>query len=508
MKPVTLLMLFSLLIINVYSQPAATIYNPAIPYTENYGDWGTDYIISNTEPMGAPSGIYRNSNNTIYVSVPDTNIQSGRGIVVLKSTNNGVNWAIHASVTPAFICPKTKMVGRPGSDSVYCFFMFGASVYCWNIVNNNLNLFSNHTDLRDFDATMSSTGSLYLIVDYRATNQVYWMGSTNGGTNWAGQIYMSSTAVRPRITMSATGDTALIIYYGVSILNDTNTSGIRFVRYREISPGTLTSMVGSFTTILPAGTSRDQVQAVRHGTNSWIFYAADTLGSKDLVSLVSTDGGTVYTTRTVIGSLPGRDEYWFDAEYYNLGAGGVDVIYYSDTAQSGPPTALTDRLYHTFALNTTPSTFSSFTILSQSPPAYSARGYIPCVFEYYDTGGDIGALWVGVNSGNKLFFDRYNAVVGINNNGTEIPNHYSLSQNYPNPFNPSTKIDFAIPVSGNVTVTVYDIIGRETATLLNKEMKAGSYTVDFNASKLSSGVYFYKIISGSYIETKKMILVK
>jgi hypothetical protein len=88
------------------------------------------------------------------------------------------------------------------------------------------------------------------------------------------------------------------------------------------------------------------------------------------------------------------------------------------------------------------------------------------------------------------------------------PSTYSLSQNYPNPFNPSTKIQFAIPKSGLVTMKVYDLLGQEVATLVNEQKNAGSYEVDFNAANLNSGVYFYQITSGNYSVTKKMLLLK
>ena len=90
-----------------------------------------------------------------------------------------------------------------------------------------------------------------------------------------------------------------------------------------------------------------------------------------------------------------------------------------------------------------------------------------------------------------------------------VPNKFSLSQNYPNPFNPTTKIDFQIPYDAKVTLLIYDISGRQIATLLNNEFKkADFYSIDFNASNLSSGVYFYKIIADKFSDTKKGILLK
>ncbi len=85
---------------------------------------------------------------------------------------------------------------------------------------------------------------------------------------------------------------------------------------------------------------------------------------------------------------------------------------------------------------------------------------------------------------------------------------YELSQNYPNPFNPATTIKFSIKKDGNVRLEVFNILGQKVAELLNKRMKAGKYKVKFNASNLASGIYFYRIESGSFKAAKKMILLK
>ncbi|MCF8243224.1 MAG: DUF1939 domain-containing protein [Melioribacteraceae bacterium] len=88
------------------------------------------------------------------------------------------------------------------------------------------------------------------------------------------------------------------------------------------------------------------------------------------------------------------------------------------------------------------------------------------------------------------------------------PTVYRLEQNYPNPFNPSTVIGFQLPASGNVQLKIFDILGREITTLVKKEMKPGNYTVEFNASHLSSGVYFYQLKTDQFVDIKKMLLVK
>ena len=91
---------------------------------------------------------------------------------------------------------------------------------------------------------------------------------------------------------------------------------------------------------------------------------------------------------------------------------------------------------------------------------------------------------------------------------TQIPNKYELAQNYPNPFNPSTTIQFAIPKAGMVSLKVYNILGEEVATLINREMNAGFQSVNFDASNLSSGLYFYRISASNFLDVKKMLLLK
>ena len=95
-----------------------------------------------------------------------------------------------------------------------------------------------------------------------------------------------------------------------------------------------------------------------------------------------------------------------------------------------------------------------------------------------------------------------------NNTALTIPDSYQLSQNYPNPFNPSTKINFTIPVNGQVSLKVYDVLGKEVMSLVNDVMTAGRHEVTFNGSNLNSGTYFYRLQSGNFVETKKMLLVK
>ena len=113
------------------------------------------------------------------------------------------------------------------------------------------------------------------------------------------------------------------------------------------------------------------------------------------------------------------------------------------------------------------------------------------------------ADWAKVNAGYVALGGK-TGIKDIDN----LPNSYSLSQNYPNPFNPTTNINFTLQKASNVTLAVYNVLGQKVATLVNTFMHQGSYTFQFDASKLASGVYFYRIDAGNFTSSKKMILMK
>jgi hypothetical protein len=124
-------------------------------------------------------------------------------------------------------------------------------------------------------------------------------------------------------------------------------------------------------------------------------------------------------------------------------------------------------------------------------------------------GGDHSAL-IGCTINGILYGDT--SLVGIESFSSGAPKDFSLSQNFPNPFNPITKIKFSIPplkgARGMIRLVIYDILGREIATLVNELLQPGTYEVEWDGSNYPSGVYFYKLITDDYTETRKMVLIK
>ena len=119
---------------------------------------------------------------------------------------------------------------------------------------------------------------------------------------------------------------------------------------------------------------------------------------------------------------------------------------------------------------------------------------------------------LGYSFGNfKLYPASFEDIGGVINTSTEengVPSAFSLHQNYPNPFNPTTSIQYDLAATSNVTLTVYDVLGRSVATLVNGQIAAGTHTVTFDASDLTSGVYVYRIANGSAVQTRTMLLMK
>ncbi len=204
-----------------------------------------------------------------------------------------------------------------------------------------------------------------------------------------------------------------------------------------------------------------------NGIQQWTARFNGPANSSDFPCCIKLDTqGNVYVTGYATVSLSPVNYDYCTIKYSNSGA-QIWVIYYG----VGPPQA--------------PGDIARALEVDQSGDVY-VTGY---------SFGDYATI-------------KYSQTVGITPISNEIPNEYKLEQNYPNPFNPITNIKFQMPKEAFVKLTVFDVLGREVATLVNEQLKPGSYEVDFDGSYYPSGVYFYTLKTAGYVETKKMILNK
>jgi uncharacterized delta-60 repeat protein len=194
-----------------------------------------------------------------------------------------------------------------------------------------------------------------------------------------------------------------------------------------------------------------------------------------------------------------------DLEFYLIHNGVTDTAIYQvgGTGQNFINTILNDSATATIASGTAPFTgsFKPYSPLTQFN-GQSVNG--AWILKIYDRAtGNTGIL----KAWSLDFLISINPI-GIQNISSEVPKAFLLSQNYPNPFNPNTNIKYQITNSGFVSIKVYDILGKEAETLVNENLKAGTYEVDFDGSKFASGIYFYVMKTENFIDTKKMILIK
>jgi len=556
-------------------------------------DWGIDNTIVGNEPLGGFSGVQK-SDGTIYVAVNDTISTVNLGLVIFNSTDDGATWTLFGSgINYRGYYEKIKML-RSGLDSIYCTFQIGTNIYSWNPLSGNFAQFYSG-NYRTFDIVASSTGNLYIFVDSLTTNHIPRYASTDGGATWPIRALVTSSGAHPKVFMSGTGDTLALNYYG-PVLSDTATSIIRSARYRETGPGIL-SVTGSFANIAIEVDYKKEFKSVINNGEVWFVYTLGPDGSRNILARKSTDNGINFDPAITIAGNPNRDEYGFDADFWNTGsASGFDLIYYSDSAQTGPPTNASDILYY-ITSNYGSSTFGAPQRVSENPPVYSTF-YSPTILPMHYSSGDVGAMWVGDDGATlKLFWDQLSAIIPVeltsftasakgngvmltwntatetNNLGFDVerstknvnwqkigfvtgsgtstesstysfsdlglgsgiyyyrikqidlngsftyydlgsaveistPDVFDLAQNYPNPFNPSTRIDYSIAKETKVQLIIFNSIGENVAIVVDGFQQPGNYSVYFDAESLSSGVYFYKLITGEFNSVKKMLLLR
>ncbi len=315
--------------------------------------------------------------------------------------------------------------------------------------------------------------------------------TTNGGTNWV-QVFSEPGGFGDGFYFlnSNTG-----FFYG-----DPVPVGGRWSLWKTTNAGTNWDSTGLF---VPSGGAAGWNNGMS-GIGNKIWF-----GSNSSSLNYSSNGGLTWTTQ----STPALNQYciWFNNDNFGLSAGTeMYVTTNSGTNWGSMTTAGTGEISGItgaqdswwFCRQSTNVYFSS-----NNGANWALQYTAPAGNFYHMTKSRSGATIWGIRNNGGI--SRYGQpIVGINSASSEVPANYSLSQNYPNPFNPVTKINYALPKAGIVTIKVFDILGKEVATLVNEVKNAGIYSVDFNGTGISSGMYFYKISVNGFNEVKKMMLLK
>ena len=452
-------------------------YNPAIrrigySYSTNGGIfWSAPVLLPDPLPEHATQSdpvLTSDNNGYFYLATTSREQTNTRGeTVIYRSTNNGANW-LKYSVAAASSAFEDK-------EWIACDLIPGSPYF--NSLNVSWTRIGGNGGIR---FTKSSNGGLN------------WTTPVNIGDNTSGQG--SNIAI-------GTNSYIYVVWQSSGIKFDRSTNGgASFGTDYQLSSTTGTG--DSYPFIC--------VDYSNHSTRGFVYvvWADNRLGSGyDIWFQRSTNGGTNWLASPVrINDVTTNNQYWPAIQCDTNGV--LYVIYYDERTAAGQVNS-----YIAYSSNTG-TTWINQRLSDASFPLIDVNSEVR-IGDYIGIdayANKIIPVWTDDRAGTpnqEIYGAVLTNLVSAGSISQNLPNSFNLQQNYPNPFNPSTIIKFDLPQSELVTLKVYDVLGREIRTLINNEnIPAGANEIGFDASDLSSGIYFYTIKAGDYKATKKMMLVK
>jgi len=356
---------------------------------------------------------------------------------------------------------------------------WGTGVYF--STNNGNNWTSTNLNYFTPNCITSSGNSIFVGADY---DQYYGYGgvyrSTNNGLNWS-QTSLNNKDVH---SLTVSGNYIFAGTFGSGIYRSSN-NGIDWVQVLNTNAHVHAFAISGNNIFAGLNYTPDPF-GIFISTNNGDSWSQTALNNKTVLNLIA------------IGN--------------NIFAGTYTGIYRStNNGTNWTETSLNNKIINTLAVNGNnifAGTDSAIYLSTDFGETWLNKNLgfntFPYVLSFTFTGNYIFA-GTGLNS---VWRRSLAEIIGIQNISTETPSKYSLSQNYPNPFNPTTVIRCQLSVVSDVSLKVYDIMGREVQTLVNERLQAGTYDVTFDGSGLNSGVYFYKLITNGFTDTKRMLLIK
>jgi hypothetical protein len=417
---------------------------------------------------------YRNGNSEIYYK---------------RSTNNGINWE-----------PDTRLTNNPGFSS-------GANV-------NSSGLFVHATWIDDRDGNY----------------EVYYKRSDNGGVNWGPDTRLTNnTAISNHPSIAASGSNVHIvwednrdgnseIYYKLNPSGNTDTytitgqvtfrdnglpvtrGKVKAMHYDRIS----SNLIAVDSTIIQAD-GFYTLPRVPHDTSYIMYYQNDDAP----LDFVPTYYQSSIDWQQAVTLFPSENMTNINGQVYRVTDIGTGNMHIGGTCytQHDLPLAVLDNViiyvkigndFINYGISNSNGQYTAAMLPQGSYTLYAYR-----IGFYYLTRN----VTITNSSLDTINF-YFGPPIGISNISSSVPSQFKLFQNYPNPFNPSTKIRFALPGNAFVSLVLYDILGREVEKLVNEQLGAGTYEAEWNAVKFTSGIYFYKLETEEFVDTKKMILIK
>jgi len=448
------------------------------------------------------------------------------------STNGGTHWAVQEgvvgisdalshSLTAFSLTGRAYFVvlGSPGAIFVVSTTNLGAT---WSAPSNADPLNSTADDTPSFATDLSGVypNNAYAAwTDFGVSaNPIQFTRSTDNGSTWSARTTLAIGSSRGQGAHIATGPAGEVYvvwaHYGVGSVE----SAIGFAKSTDggatfgppriafaisgirVSNGGVpdfnSTRVNSFPSI-----ALDRSTGVRRG---WIYvvYADRNTGDADIYMRRSTNGGTTWSDSIRVNGEPvgNGKQQWFPSIAVDPVYGDINISYLNmDTTGF-----LTARY---FARSTDGgNSWQQFRVSKSRFTPTQASGTLGYADQTAAYGRKAWTVWcdsLTTHIARVLY-----SSTSVRYESQSTPGGFLLHQNFPNPFNPATKIQYQVPSFGFVTLKVYDLLGREITTLTSEQLPAGEYERSFDASNLPSGIYFYQLRAGSFIETKKMVMVR
>lgn len=390
---------------------------------------------------------------------------------VYKTTNGGLNWVLRNGGLPT-----GNLYGISALDTTNCW-VGNETGSIYKTSNGGINWTLQITITGSFTNGLKMFNANYGVYqgDPTASGQPYqFRYTTNGGTNWL--LSPGSPISNNEYGVVNAWDWIDTAQFWIGAANVTaNASSTRVFRTSNGFGG------GGWNSALLNGTGTSQ--GLYYQGVAFINANSGVVGSNGSTLRKTTDGGVTWSVVNIPSGVTGS----FATNNMNGRKDGTNTIRLSLITGGSNKCFSTTNLGSTWTEEILP-VLGQVNGIQHMQFLSSTLGF---------AGGDLGV------------FMRYGNPVGINSNTLETPGEYILEQNFPNPFNPSTTIKFSIPKSTNVTLKIYNALGKEVETIVDEFKNAGNYSYEFNAaSDLTSGIYFYTLNSAEFSDTKKIILIK
>jgi hypothetical protein len=463
---------------------------------QSYPQWQEDMRLTNDTAFSQTS--YNNAwciaaeGNFVHAVWYD-NRDGNNEIYYKRSTDGGESWLADTRLTidTAVSCNPTVSASGQVVHVIWNDFRSGYSdIYYKRSTDNGeswavdkrltLNAYASNP-------SMSVSGSIVHAAWYddRDGNfEEYYKRSLDGGQNWNPDIRLTNNignSLRPSISVS--GLTVHLVWYD-------DRDGMLQIYYKRSTDGgnswgadaklTNSGYTAGFPSISASGLGVNVVWLDARNGLPYIFYKRSTDGGVNWETDTQLTGG-IYSTGSPSISSSGLvvNVVWVDNR------NGSFELYQKRSTDGGESWQTDTRLTNKSGNSENPSVAVS--------------------------GSVVHTIWSDNRDGNPEIYykqDPSGNIVSVENISPDLPDNFKLYQNYPNPFNPATTISYSIPKISFVSLKVYDILGREIKTLVNEDMTAGNYSVNFDASNLAPGIYFYTIKAGAFVRCKKMVLLK